>query len=138
MTIYLDSSVVLRIVLGEASPLLADGHLDDGVTSALLEVECLRTLDRLRLVQPDRAPELSKARAAIYSIVRALTVVELNQAILERASHPLPLPLGTLDAIHLASALLYREHEGVELSIATHDTQFALAARAIGFEVMGA
>ena len=111
---------------------------DDGVTSALLELECLRTLDRLRLTHPERALELGKARAAVYAIVRTLSVIEVNRAVLERASHPLPVPLGTLDAIHLASALLYREQEAVQLAVATHDVQLALAAGAMGFEVLGA
>ncbi len=137
MTVYVDSSVILRLVLGEPSPLVATGSLDDGVTSALLEVECLRTLDRVRLQEPARADHLSFSRAAVYQVVRALTVVDISRAVLERASLPLPVPLGTLDAIHLASALLFREQEGVELAFATHDARLALAARAMGFVVMG-
>jgi len=136
MTVYLDSSVVLRLVLGEPSPLLAEGRLDGGATSELLEVECLRTLDRLRLARPERAHELGVARAAIYDLVRSLAIVEVNRAVLERASHPLPVPLGTLDAIHLATALLYREQDDPEVSIATHDAQLGLAARAMGFTVI--
>ena len=137
MRVYVDSSVILRLALGETSPLVTGGSLDDGVTSALLGLECLRTLDRLRLARPDRALELSKTRASIYGIMRSLAVIEVTHAVLERASHPLPVPLGTLDAIHLASALLYREQEDVELAVATHDAQLALAAAALGFEVMG-
>jgi len=135
--VYIDSSVILRLALGEASPLVLSGSLDDGVTSALLELECLRTLDRLRLAQPERALELSKIRASIYGIMRSLAMIEVTHAVLERASHPFPVPLGTLDAIHLASALLFREQEDVELAMATHDAQLALAAGALGFEVMG-
>ncbi|MBN1631714.1 MAG: hypothetical protein JW990_18315 [Thermoleophilia bacterium] len=133
----MDSSVILRLALGEASPLVVSGGLDGGVTSALLELECLRTLDRMRLARPDRAVELSKTRASIYGIMRSLAVIEVTHTVLERASHPFPVPLGTLDAIHLASALLFREQEDVELAMATHDAQLALAAGALGFEIMG-
>jgi predicted nucleic acid-binding protein len=138
VTVYVDSSVVLRLVLGEASSLAASGTLDAGVTSALLEVECLRTLDRLRLMRPDQAEALGEARAALYEVVKALSVVEITRTVLERASHPLPMPLGTLDAIHLSTALLYRELEGQALAFATHDGRLGLAARSLGFEVIGA
>ena len=43
----------------------------------------------------------------------------------------------TLDALHLASALLSQERRGVALVFATHDAQQATAARALGFECVG-
>jgi hypothetical protein len=46
--------------------------------------------------------------------------------------------LGTLDAIHLATALAWREAAGVEdLVMATHDLALATAARASGLRVVG-
>ena len=51
MTAYLDSSVVLRIVLWEVGALREWRAVQRGVASALVELECLRTLDRLRLHQ---------------------------------------------------------------------------------------
>jgi hypothetical protein len=45
--------------------------------------------------------------------------------------------LGSLDAIHLASAVLARS-KSPDLVIATHDAELATAARAVGFEVLGA
>jgi hypothetical protein len=50
----------------------------------------------------------------------------------------MPTVLGTLDAIHLATALLWRENTGSDLVMATHDGSLALAARAAGFRVIGA
>jgi hypothetical protein len=49
----------------------------------------------------------------------------------------MPAPLGTLDAIHLATAEMWREAKGKELLVATHDQALALAARASGFRVAG-
>jgi hypothetical protein len=50
----------------------------------------------------------------------------------------LPTALGTLDAIHLATAALWRESQGTELAMATYDGVLATAARASGFSVIGA
>lgn len=67
----------------------------------------------------------------------ALTLVRVDSVVLDLASRPLPVPLRTLDALHLASALLWRDAEEAELVLATHDRALGSAARAFGFEVIG-
>jgi hypothetical protein len=49
----------------------------------------------------------------------------------------MPTELGTLDAIHLATALLWKESMGLGLVMATHDVGLALAAQAHGLTVVG-
>ena len=49
----------------------------------------------------------------------------------------MPTELGTLDAIHLATALLWRDQTQTQLVMATHDTALALAATAHGLQVVG-
>jgi predicted nucleic acid-binding protein len=134
---YLDASVVLRLVLGEREPLREWAEVERGVTSALAEVEVLRTLDRLRFAAPGIDPRrLAKRREAAFRLLEGLEVVEISRSILARAAQPLPTALGTLDAIHLVSALAWWEQ--VEpLRFATHDAALAAAARASGFEVIG-
>ena len=66
-----------------------------------------------------------------------MEIVEPTRPVLTRASQPLPTPLGTLDAIHLATALLWQEKERKELVMATHDTALGIAARACGLRVAG-
>jgi hypothetical protein len=58
-------------------------------------------------------------------------------SVLDRAAQPMPTELGTLDAIHLASALLWKEALGVDPVMATHDKAVALAAQAHGLKVVG-
>lgn len=137
MIAYIDASVVLRLVLGQPGALAEWRRLDAGVASALAEVECLRTLDRLRLVQALPEEELARRRENVYDLLATLEVVEPTRPILTRAAHPLPVTLGTLDAIHLATALAWREASGTELILATHDARLALAARAVGLETIG-
>jgi hypothetical protein len=57
--------------------------------------------------------------------------------VLGRASEPLPLAIGTLDAIHLATALIWRNRTGTSPEMATHDTALGAAARFFGFGVRG-
>ena len=49
----------------------------------------------------------------------------------------MPTELGTLDAIHLASALLWKDALGADPVMATHDKALALAAYAHGLKVLG-
>jgi len=134
---YIDSSVVLRLVLGQAGALREWRTLDRGVASALVEVETLRTLDRLRLAEGLAEPELVERRAAVYRLMETLEIVEPTRLILRRASQPLPVSLGTLDAIHLATALAWRDANNTDLTVATHDAQLGLAARALGLDAVG-
>jgi predicted nucleic acid-binding protein len=137
MIAYLDASVLLRVVLGQPPALKEWRAIRGGVASALVEVECLRTLDRLRLRAsiPDR--EIAVRREAIFRALETLQIVEATAIVLRRAAQPLPTELGTLDAIHLATAMLWRERTGTDLVMATHDAALATAARACGLKVVG-
>jgi PIN domain len=134
---HLDSLVVLRLLLFQPDALAEWGEVETGVASALVEVECLRTLDRLRLIGAILDDGLAERRAAVFGLMAAMEVVEITRTVLARASQPFPTALGTLDALHLASALLWREQSGAELALATHDAAMGRAVRASGFPVIG-
>ena len=137
MIAYLDSSVLLRVVLGQRGRLKDWRAVREGVVSALAEVECLRTLDRLRLRGAITDRELSIRREAVYRLLEEIESVEPTRPILTRASLPLATPVGTLDAIHLATAMLWRESSSADLVFATHDEALGTAARSSGFTVVG-
>jgi predicted nucleic acid-binding protein len=137
MIAYLDASVILRVVLGQPDAFPDLARVDLGVASLLVEVECLRTLDRLRLRAVVTDDALARARDAVYRLIREVEVVEPTATILRTASQPMATPLGTLDAIHLATALRWVEARGQDLVMVTHDAALALAARAHGLEVIG-
>jgi len=134
---YVESSVVLRLVLGQPGALREWRSLDGGVASALVEVECLRTLDRLRLAEGLRENELARRRETVYRMLETLEVVDPTRPVLTRAAQPLPVVLGTLVAIHLATALAWREVTETDLAFATHDARLATAARALGLHTIG-
>jgi len=134
---YLDSSVILRMVLGQPDRLREWKTLRSGIASALVKVECLRTLDRLKLREGIGDSEIAARREAVFRLVEEMEIVEPTGPVLARASQPLPTPLGTLAAIHLATALLWQEKERKDLVMATHDAALGTAARACGLRVAG-
>jgi predicted nucleic acid-binding protein len=137
VNVYIDSSVLLRIVLGEPGRLRRWRTITRPLSSEILRLECLRTIDRarIRLSLPD--DEVADRRAAVLEHIHSFDLIRLDHTVLERAAEPFPTVLGSLDAIHLASALLARR-EVPNLTLATHDVQLATAARAVGFRLLGA
>ncbi len=121
MIAYVDASVLLRGVLGEPGALPEWRQIERGVSSALILTEFLRTLDRLRSRAnlPDK--EVATRRATILSIIASLEIVEIDAAVLDRAAQPMPTELGTLGAIHLATALLWKQSTRKDMVMATHD-----------------
>jgi predicted nucleic acid-binding protein len=134
---YLDSSVILRILLDQPHQLAEWKSILTGVTSALTEVECLRTIDRLRVLGKLGADDAVVRREAVYRILEELEVVDLDARVLRRAAQAQTVALGSLDALHLASAEMWREAQGKEPLFATHDRQLGQAARANGFRIAG-
>ena len=137
MTVYLDTSTVLRVVLGQADPLTIWGKWDAACASELLGVEARRVLDRLRLEGALDDEQVGAFHAALAAIERTIDCIRLTRLVLGRAALPMATPVKTLDALHLASALLWRERRAAELLFATHDPRQARAARALGFDCVG-
>jgi len=120
--LYLDSSALVKLVVDEpeteALRAFARGH--DLLSSKLAVVEVPRAARRHGL----------DARGA--DIVRKLVLVEIDEAILEEAARVEPMTLGTLDAMHLSSALFHRER--IDYFVA-YDARLVGAATAAGLQV---
>ena len=128
----------MRIVLGDPNRIQqALEPFRARISSVLAEVECLRTIDRLRLRDGLSAAEIEIRMKALHQWLEGLELINLDSAVLKRASEPFPIPLGTLDAIHLATALLWQEERQTDLIMATHDQVLARVAKAYGTETVG-
>jgi predicted nucleic acid-binding protein len=134
---YVDTSVVLRVILGSSGALANWIDIEEYKSSVLLRVECLRSLERMRLAEHKPADEIAIRRKAVDDLMLAADLFDVTSDVLLRAGAPFIAPLKTLDAIHLATALECRK-ESRHLAFATHDKQLARAARAVGFLVLGA
>lgn len=136
MRVYLDTSVVLRVLFREPDPVMRWGAWDEAWASRLWLTEALRTVDRLRLGNGLTDRQVAALRGQIDVVHGALHVIPVTESILERAGGAMPTVVGTLDAIHLASALVIRESVPVDLFL-THDEGLGIAARSLGFAVQG-
>jgi predicted nucleic acid-binding protein len=134
--VYLDSSVVLRVVLGEKDRLVEWSRISEAVTSEITRVECLRILDRMRIDRIVDDRELVRRRGTTLGMLTSFETVRLNRSVLDRAADPFPTRIRTLDAVHLATALIARPRFPA-LRFATHDADLGAAAVAEGFLVLG-
>lgn len=137
MTVYLDSSVALRVLLGQPGRLETWGHWERAVASELLGLEIRRAVDRLRVQGRLDARMVATLLRETTIVEESIGVVPLTRTVLRRAALPMATPVRTLDGIHLATALMVRERMEESLIFATHDSKQADAARALGFSVLG-
>ena len=138
MTVYLDTSVILRKLLGQSPALKGWGTWQVVYSSELLWLEAMRSFDRMRLEGVMTDKELSRSVKNLNHYRSCTHEVPLNSQVVYRAAQPFATVVRTLDALHLATALLIREQREFGLCFLTHDRQLAVAAQALGFEVQGA
>lgn len=96
---------------------------DGYVSSALLGVEAVRACSR------HRSTYAEQARAWLHDV----SLLPLNDALLDTATSLDPPELRSLDAIHLATALSIRDDVG---ALFTYDERLAAAAKDAGFAVV--
>jgi predicted nucleic acid-binding protein len=125
--IYLDTSVALAYLWAEErSPPDTLWH-ELVVASRLLEYELWNRFH----ARGYGAVRGDEARA----LINRVTFVELAPSVLSRAREPFPVPVRTLDALHLASIEFLRARaQTVEL--ASYDRRLVAGARALGIPIL--
>ena len=139
MVAYLDSSVLLRhVLLGEIGirHAFATGSV---VASELLEIECRRVLHRYRMNGELDDTTFLQAQERLEDVLKSVTILALTDRVKKRAAGAFPVVVKTLDALHLATALVYAEHylssEPHEaLIVFSHDESMNRCAYALGME----
>lgn len=128
MTVFLDSSALVKLVAREAETTALRRYLSrradsPRVTSSLARVEVVRA------VSAGGSQAVTRAR----ELLDRLYQVPLERSLLDRAADlRAPLALRSLDAVHLASALVL----GTTLSaVVTYDARMTAAAVSLGLEV---
>ena len=96
------------------------------VSSRLLEYELWTRIHARKLSESHR----EDAR----QLIGRLAMLELLVPVLNRALDPFPVPLRTLDALHIASIEFLRG-QGHKLELATYDKRMLQAARKMGIPI---
>lgn len=84
MNVYVDSSVLLRVVLGEAGRLRSWGRIDHVVSSELIRLESLRTIDRARLRLRLDDEDVAQRRWAVLEAIESFDLIPVTSDVLER------------------------------------------------------
>jgi predicted nucleic acid-binding protein len=138
---YIDASVLLRIVLQQPEPLEEWLDLHEAISSKLLRVECYRAIDRIWQLGLVTQRQLEMKTAVLETFLKRTELQDLDNEVLRVAAHPLPSHLTTLDALHLATAIVRRRTlpaDAGRFVFATHDRALAKTARELHFEVIDA
>ncbi|MDA2956196.1 MAG: type II toxin-antitoxin system VapC family toxin [Actinomycetota bacterium] len=126
MRCYLDSSALAKLVLRERETTSLREYLKKStmrLTSAISEVELRRAAARAN----------SNADVAARRVLSVVTQVEVTRDVLKGAATVMPTTLKSLDALHLATALLVASDLDV---FVTYDPQLGAAAATAGFVVV--
>lgn len=122
--IYVDSSVVLAELLAEDRfPERSFWDQPGLVASRLLVYEVWTRVNAHGL--------RSSHEEHVDGLLRRIALLELAPPVLARALEPFPVPVRTLDALHLASVDFLRSL-GQRPRLATYDERLAAAAAALG------
>jgi len=122
--IYLDSSALVKLVLAEPETAalvrwLADSPSPAQVSSSIIRVEVPRAVWR---AEPELLPHG-------YAVIQRVREVLITDAVLRVAASARPPTLRSMDAIHLASALVIRRDLAAFVS---YDKRLLVAAKEAG------
>lgn len=141
MKLYAESSAVLAWILKqEAGDRVREAlrAAEDVITSDLTLIECDRVLIRGVALGDLEETDGAGRRVQLSATASRWRVLRISPEIVERARQPFPAePLRSLDAIHLASALVARAAVP-GLQLLSLDDRIRAAARRLGFKLQPA
>ncbi len=127
--IYLDTSVALAHLLAEDRRPADSLWRETIVSSRLLEYEMWTRLHARQLAHSHGE--------ALRALLGRVALVELARPVLARAIEAFPMPVRTLDALHLASIEFLRG-QGQAVALASYDARLTAVARELGVPLANA
>jgi predicted nucleic acid-binding protein len=124
--IYLDTSVALAQLLAEDVTPPLQLWTETLVSSRLLEYEVWTRIHARHLESSHGDP--------VRQLIARLSLLELAPQVLSRALDSFPVPVRTLDALHLASADFLRQ-QGQAIRLASYDHRMLRAAAALDIDI---
>ena len=137
MKVYLDSTFVIRRLLGVGKCAEFWGKWEKAYASTLLRTECFRTANLLRL--EGKIDDAGRARLGswIETVCSAIVQIPVTDAVMRRAADTYPVAIGTLQAIHLATMQELDAVHGIKCALASDDAGLVQAAKALGYAEAG-
>lgn len=142
MPAYFDSSVLLAILKGDQSALVAadlwQSH-SERVSSILMEAECLTVLRRVFHQATARLTKnwLDQQTARLQNYLEELSLQRVDEGVMKVLYEQEKLSdCRTLDALHVATALLFRQAAPDDFYFCTFDMKMADVARSVGLVVL--
>lgn len=136
MVAYLDSSLVVRYILKGDATIQDALACETVVSSELLEIECKRVIQRCRMQGELDDLTYVAAVGRLEKLLAGISLVALSSAIKKRAMEAFPVVIKTLDALHIATALVFADNRpGEKLMVFTHDDAMNRCAAVLGFGV---
>jgi len=124
--IYLDSSVALAHLLGE-DQLPSEALWRERLTSSeLIEYEIWNRIYARNLAHTHRDE--------VVALLARVALIELARPVLARALQPFPVPVRTLDGLHLAT-IEHLRAGGAAIELASFDRRLIAGARALGIAI---
>ena len=132
MIVYLDSSFVIRRLLGVGKPAEFWGKWEKAYASVLMRTECYRIANNLRL--GGKLDDAGRARLGtwIETVCNAVTQIPITDNVMKRAAEAYPVEIGTLQALHLATMQELEAVHGVKCVLASDDDGLVQAAKSLG------
>ncbi len=137
--IYIDTSAYLKIFLKEKGSdrvrkLVKENSL---LASAILTSECFSAFSRRRQGNEINDKTFNRLVNRVKKDLPYIEIVRLTDEVLRKTEEILlHLPVRTLDAVHIASALLFKESTGIDLQFVTSDKRQAESANDKGLKTV--
>ena len=124
--IYLDASVALAQLFAEDRQPSEDLWREPLTASRLLQYEVWARVHARRLE--------ARHGDRVRDLLDGVAYIELSPLVLTRALDSFPVPVRTLDALHLATMAFLRGH-GQAIELASYDARLLAAARTLGIPI---
>ncbi len=136
MNCYVDSSVILRYLLTSSTEFERVKEFEHVGSSELLFIECNRVIQRYRLEAMISDEQLEEIVTYFNQLYERLHIFDMNPGVKRRASEAFPTVIGTLDALHLATASAWAGLDSEPLVVFTFDRQMRRCAQSMGLHAI--
>jgi hypothetical protein len=106
------------------------------VSSEIAKVEVWRNVRRLHVLKAVSDQEFKNLSDATAWLLAQIDFVPFTSEVLRRSTGHFDTVVGSLDAIHLSAALLWRDANSEDMTFVSHDEQLREAASTYGFAIL--